>query len=271
MENMSQTLSKQSEIIVSFEKIKEDQSSEINSLQKSFENSLQLLTEKNRLLKEDNGKLETNLKTNEKKCKTLEQKIEELQTGHLNLAKAHTEKILEYQKSTKFMEEEIKKLKSELKTLNDQSQILKENISLSENVARNLQIATSKLNKENEMLKKNEDLNLKEIENLKKENFELNEKIKIKAKGYSILKSHFYSKYEETIKLLIQKDKELERYSSQNKENHLNYGILYEDLRKKQGETNEISDFENEISQDLISLNQDCKDCSVLDKNDANL
>jgi len=210
--------------------------------------------EENRILKEKNDKYEEKVKEFEKTAKNLNKKISEL-----HIAKFDNEKSKDHQRKYNVIEEEMTLLKENTKKIikeNEEMKILKEK--------------TKKFNKENEELKIREIANLTEIECQKRENHELNEKINIKIKGYSILKSHFYAKYEEIIKVLIHKDKEIENLQQKNleeKENFVRNNKNYEFFKKK----NEENDDYDELNKDLMLLKEGkLTEKSILDCLDVN-
>lgn len=250
-------------------------SEEINILQKTFNENLEklkaldtsqvVLLEENKVLKNINDDLDEKNKEKDKIIKNLTQKINELQNSHLSLAKSNNDKTGEYQKKFKSLEEENRKLREELKKNEETQKNLKENLF-------NKETTLKKIYKEIEDLKSKETQNAIELDAQKRENFDLSEKIKIKIKGYSILKSHFYGKYEEMIKLLIQKDKELQSMQLKNggKENALGrVSKIYEVFKRKK--TEEQSDLENELNKDFTLLKEGkLSEKSILECLDSN-
>ena len=250
-------------------------SEEINILQQTFNENLEklkaldtsqvVLLEENKVLKNINDDLDEKNKEKDKIIKNLTQKINELQNSHLSLAKSNNDKSGEYQKKLKIFEAENRKLREEIKKNEEIQKNLKENFL-------NNELSLKKMHKEIEELKANDAQNAIELDAQKRENFDLSEKIKIKIKGYSILKSHFYGKYEEMIKLLIQKDKELQKMQLKNggKENALGrVSKIYEVFQRKK--TEEQNDLENELNKDFSLLKEGkLSEKSILECLDSN-
>jgi hypothetical protein len=237
---------------------------------KAYETSQAILMEENMSLKGKNGDFEEKIKENQKNAKNLVQKVSELQNSHLSLARSHNEKSEDFQRKFHVFEEENRRLKEEMKKNDEQSKFLKENSIKAENVAKGLEGNLKKYIKEIEDLRSRETQNILELETQKRENFDLSEKIKIKIKGYSILKSHFYQKYEEMIKLLIQKDKELDNMKNVGKENVGKGMRSYEIFKKKKNEI-ENNDLENELNKDWTLLKEGrLSEKSILESLDVN-
>lgn len=235
LEIINETLNKQSQDILDLEKSKKEAYRDVSELQIAQK----VFIEENNVLKESNEKLYEKFTECETQIKGFKIKINDLQNSHLNIAKNHNEKIGEMQKKI----EESLKWREEAKKLEECIKGYKEKLIQSEEIIENLNLS---------------------LKNNNNENIELNEKMKIKIKGYSILKSHFYTKYEEIIKLLIQKDKQLEMFKMKNirnefneKENKIKTVEFYELFKKNKKENGENNDLENEINKDLLMLKDD--------------
>lgn len=210
-------------------------------------------------LKQTNSELLEKIKEAEKSNKTLTHKVADLQNSHLSLAKSHHEKSEEFHKKIVYLCEDNKKLKEEAKKSDFHAKSSKENQNKVESSAKSLEAQIKRVTKELDDYKARESQHLIEIESQKQEIFELSEKIKIKIKGYSILKSHFYEKYEELVKVLIQKDKELEQLQAKGgKENVRKGSRIYEFFKRRKGEGAETQlEMENDMNKDLMLLNED--------------